>query len=100
MEESDTDVVRTLATQLNFGGLYGEEVCSRAGVEKAMDIADADEAVYDRLYEATERLALDVRNRNFEPRLYLEDDAGDGNDGEAGDGGEGTTTRVPAASST
>ncbi|TYT61992.1 ribosome rescue protein RqcH [Natrialba swarupiae] len=89
MEESDTDVVRTLATQLNFGGLYGEEVCSRAGVEKAMDIADADEAVYDRLYEATERLALDVRNRNFEPRLYLEDDAGDGNDGEAGDGGEG-----------
>ncbi|MWV40400.1 ribosome rescue protein RqcH [Natrialba sp. INN-245] len=89
MEESDTDVVRTLATQLNFGGLYGEEVCSRAGVEKAMDIADADEAVYDRLYEATERLALDVRNRNFEPRLYLADDAGDGNDGEASDGGEG-----------
>ncbi|MEY7851195.1 ribosome rescue protein RqcH [Natrarchaeobius sp. A-rgal3] len=86
MEESDTDVVRTLATQLNFGGLYGEEVCSRAGVEKAMDIADADEDIYDRLYEATERLALDVRNRNFEPRLYFEDDeAGDENEGEAGD---------------
>ncbi|APW98011.1 hypothetical protein CHINAEXTREME_09560 [Halobiforma lacisalsi AJ5] len=73
MDDSDTDVVRTLATQLNFGGLYAEEICTRAGVEKAMDITEADEAVYDRLYEAIERLAIDVRNRNFDPRLYLED---------------------------
>jgi len=27
MRESDSDVVRTLATQLNLGGLYAEEVC-------------------------------------------------------------------------
>jgi predicted ribosome quality control (RQC) complex YloA/Tae2 family protein len=33
MDDSDTDVVRTLATQLNFGGLWGEELCTRAGVE-------------------------------------------------------------------
>ncbi|MXV62144.1 DUF814 domain-containing protein [Natronorubrum sp. JWXQ-INN-674] len=85
MEDSDTDVVRTLATQLNFGGLYAEEVCTRAGVEKGMGIDDADEAVYDRLYEAIERLALDLRNGNFEPRLYLEEPA-EGDDG--GDGGD------------
>ncbi|AFZ73575.1 ribosome rescue protein RqcH [Natronobacterium gregoryi] len=72
MDDSDTDVVRTLATQLNFGGLYAEEICTRAGVEKAMDIADADEAVYDRLYDAIERLTIDVRNCNFDPRLYFE----------------------------
>ena len=92
MDDSDTDVVRTLATQLNFGGLYAEEVCTRAGVEKGLDIADADEAVYDRVYEAIERLALDIRNGNFEPRLYRErDDAdgtddGDDTDGEASEG--------------
>ncbi len=81
MNDSDTDVVRTLATQLNFGGLYAEEVCTRAGVEKGLDIADADESVYDRVYEAIERLALDIRNGNFEPRLYRErDDADDGDD--------------------
>ncbi|AXR82784.1 ribosome rescue protein RqcH [Natrarchaeobaculum sulfurireducens] len=73
MDDSDSDVVRTLATQLNFGGLYAEEVCSRAGIEKGMDIADADEAVYDRLYETIERLAIDIRNANVDPRLYLED---------------------------
>jgi len=92
MNDSDTDVVRTLATQLNFGGLYAEEVCTRAGVEKGLDIADADEGVYDRIYEAIERLALDIRNGNFEPRLYRErDDAdgtddGDDTDGEASEG--------------
>jgi predicted ribosome quality control (RQC) complex YloA/Tae2 family protein len=73
MADSDTDVVRTLATQLNFGGLYGEELCTRAGVDKTLDIADADEdeyrAVYDTLVEMRERLAAG----DFEPRLYLED---------------------------
>ncbi|WP_255168249.1 ribosome rescue protein RqcH [Natrononativus amylolyticus] len=83
MDDSDTDVVRTLATQLNFGGLYAEEVCTRAGVEKAMDITDAGEAEYDRIYEAIERLALDVRNGNFDPRLYFEDGDDDSGGSEA-----------------
>ncbi|SDR16114.1 ribosome rescue protein RqcH [Natronobacterium texcoconense] len=83
MDDSDTDVVRTLATQLNFGGLYAEEICTRAGVEKAMDIDDADEGVYDRLYEAVERLAIDIRNGNFDSRLYVESE--DGEDEESPD---------------
>ncbi|RQG86939.1 fibronectin-binding domain-containing protein [Natrarchaeobius halalkaliphilus] len=95
MEHSDTDVVRTLATQLNFGGLYGEEICTRAGVEKEMDIDEADEDVYERLYSAIERLALDVRNRNFDARLYLEradDDGGaDEGDGTSGEDPQPTT---------
>ncbi len=94
MDDSDTDVVRTLATQLNFGGLYAEEICTRAGVEKGLDIADADEDVYDRVYEAIERLALDIRNGNFDPRLYFEggEDEADG-DGES-DADEGPVVDV------
>jgi len=34
MRQSDTDLVRTLATQLNFGGLYAEELCTRADVRR------------------------------------------------------------------
>ena len=100
MEESDTDVVRTLATQLNFGGLYAEEICTRAGVEKAMDISDAGEDIYDRLYEAIERLALDLRNSNFDPRLYFADEGEDGDDSEddgeneTGDDGDSSPERV------
>jgi len=74
MEESDTDVVRTLATQLNFGGLYGEEICSRAGVEKGLDIADADDEVYRDLHDAIGRLADCLREGDFDPRIYLDDE--------------------------
>jgi predicted ribosome quality control (RQC) complex YloA/Tae2 family protein len=74
MEESDTDLVRTLATQLNFGGLYAEEVCTRAGVEKGKAIADADEEDYEAIFDAIERLAEPVRSGQFDPRVYREDD--------------------------
>jgi predicted ribosome quality control (RQC) complex YloA/Tae2 family protein len=72
MADSDTDLVRTLATQLDFGGLYGEEVCTRAGVEKATSIGEAGEAEFRALYDAMNRLfdALEAP----EPRVYREDD--------------------------
>ncbi|WP_247002099.1 ribosome rescue protein RqcH [Halosolutus gelatinilyticus] len=95
MDQSDTDVVRTLATQLNFGGLYAEELCTRAGVEKTIDIDDATDDDYRRIYEAIERLALDVRNGNFDPRIYREPADGDESDGEgSSDDGEGEDARV------
>ncbi|MCX9083476.1 MAG: ribosome rescue protein RqcH [Candidatus Methanoperedens sp.] len=40
---SDSDIVRTMATKMNMGGQYAEEVCLRAGIEKrsqAKDIID------------------------------------------------------------
>ncbi len=90
MNDSDTDVVRTLATQLNFGGLYAEEVCARAGVDKTLEIEEADEADYERLYEAIERLALELRTSRLEPRVYLTDSDGDGET--AGDGDQSEDT--------
>ena len=74
MDDSTTDVVRTLATQLNLGGLYAEEVCTRADVEKERAIDDADESVYRALYDAIDDLAARLRAGKFDPRLYLEDD--------------------------
>ncbi len=34
--QSDSDIVRTLATRMNMGGQYAEELCKRAGIEKSM----------------------------------------------------------------
>ena len=73
MAESDTDVVRTLATQLNMGGLYAEEFCTRAGVEKALDIAEAGEQQYRALHDAVVRMGERLRAGDLDPRLYLED---------------------------
>ncbi|MFB6135875.1 MAG: ribosome rescue protein RqcH [Halobacteriaceae archaeon] len=73
MDDSDTDVVRTLATQLDFGGLYAEELCTRAGVEKTLDIADAAEDAYGALFDAVGRL-FDALESGLDPRVYREDD--------------------------
>ncbi len=32
---SDSDIVRTIATRMNIGGQYAEELCLRAGIEKS-----------------------------------------------------------------
>ena len=76
MDDSDTDLVRTLATQLNFGGLYAEELCTRAGVEKTRDIAEATDEDYDALFEEIEALKAELAAGEFDPRVYYED--GDG----------------------
>ncbi|MFC7201606.1 ribosome rescue protein RqcH [Halospeciosus flavus] len=72
MRQSDTDLVRTVATQLNFGGLYGEELCTRAGVEKTMDIDDAGDEEFEALYDAMERLLDRIKSGNVDPRVYYE----------------------------
>ncbi|MFB6071607.1 MAG: ribosome rescue protein RqcH [Halobacterium sp.] len=82
MRESDTDLVRTLATQLNFGGLYAEELCSRAGVEKTTAIADAGEDEFRALYEESERLTDAVESGDLDPRVYYEPGDGDADRGE------------------
>jgi predicted ribosome quality control (RQC) complex YloA/Tae2 family protein len=70
MRESDTDVVRTVATQLNLGGFYAEELCARAGVEKTRAIAEATDEELEAVYLALERLASQVRSGEFDPRIY------------------------------
>jgi predicted ribosome quality control (RQC) complex YloA/Tae2 family protein len=78
MDASDTDVVRTLATQLNLGGLWAEELCTRAGVEKTRDIDAASDEEYAALYGALERLRDALAEGSLEPRLYYDrDDDGD-----------------------
>jgi len=77
MRDSDTDVVRTLATQHNLGGLWAEELCSRAGVEKELDIDDADEALFAELFAALERLRESIQDGAFDSRVYWESEDGD-----------------------
>ncbi|MFB6085908.1 MAG: ribosome rescue protein RqcH [Halodesulfurarchaeum sp.] len=73
MAESDTDLVRTLATQLNLGGTYAEELCTRAGVEKTKTITEADESDFAPLYAEMRDLLDRLREGNTNPRVYRED---------------------------
>lgn len=77
MEDSDTDFVRTLASQLNFGGLYAEEICLRAGVEKEMSIEEAGKEHYRALYEALQNVFDPLTSGDLEPHIVRDDGAVD-----------------------
>ena len=84
MRESDSDVVRTLATQLNLGGLYAEEVCTRAGIDKETPIAEVTDDQLRALHDALADIADRLRSGDVDPRVYEEVlDDGSGDDGES-----------------
>ncbi|PSQ20863.1 hypothetical protein BRD06_11940 [Halobacteriales archaeon QS_9_67_15] len=72
MRDSDSDLVRTLATQLNFGGLYGEELCTLAGVDYNVPIEEATDEQLRALYDAVRRLADRLADSDLDPRVYYE----------------------------
>lgn len=71
MRESTSDVVRTLATSINLGGQYAEEVCLRADVEKNLEASALSEVEVKRLFDAMTAMIDDVRDCP-DPRVVLE----------------------------
>jgi predicted ribosome quality control (RQC) complex YloA/Tae2 family protein len=87
MYQSDSDVVRTLATQFNFGGLYGEELCTRAGAEYNVPVEDITDDQVRAVYDAVERLAVRLGEGDLDSRVYYENTGEDDtaeSDGSAG----------------
>jgi len=56
MNESKSDIVRTLALSVNLSGSYAEEVCARANITKNMKPADLKENNILRIYEEMKKL--------------------------------------------
>ena len=75
MRASDTDVVRTLATSMNLGGRYAREVCTRAEVDKTLDIADVDDSTLETLHTVLVQICEQIEERSFDPQVYA-DEAG------------------------
>ena len=48
--ESEADCVRTLATAVNLGGQYAEEVCKRSGVDKTLPAKDVPDDMLSKMY--------------------------------------------------
>ena len=72
MEESGSDLVRTLASVLGFGGTYAEELCTRAGVEKELSIDEATEANYEAVYDEVRALFDSLGSGNLEPQVVYD----------------------------
>ncbi len=48
--ESEADCVRTLATAVNLGGQYAEEICKRSGVRKDLPASEVDDESLSKMY--------------------------------------------------
>ena len=64
-------LVRVLATALNLGGTYAEEVCLRAAADKETRIKDLQEPQIDSLYTALNNLAVAIEQER-RPAVILE----------------------------
>ncbi len=69
---SDSDAVRTLATSVNLGGQYAEEICVRVGVDKSTPASQVDDATLNRMYDAM-RDIVDAVLTTSEPTAFLRD---------------------------
>jgi len=60
IKSSESDLVRTLATSVNLGGQYAEEVCKRASIAKntaTSELSDGDiKTLYDKMVEIVDSL--------------------------------------------
>jgi predicted ribosome quality control (RQC) complex YloA/Tae2 family protein len=67
---SDSDVVRTMATRMNIGGQYAEELCLRAGIEKSTPASRLQDAapVLNAMKEVFKPLSAELR-----PDIVFED---------------------------
>ena len=64
---SNTDIVRTLAVNLNLSGTIAEEVCKRADVDKKTKIEEIDDTTISKLYKGLTDFLNLFKEKKFEP---------------------------------
>jgi len=67
LSESDTNLVKTLATRLNMGGVVAEAVCASAGVDKSIESSD----LTDDLIRVVHGGLREVFGRMDQPRPHI-----------------------------
>lgn len=67
LEKSETDIVRTLAVNINLSGQIAEEICARANIDKNIKIKDLNEEIVTRLYKNLVDFLNCFKEKKFEP---------------------------------
>lgn len=67
VSKSSKDLVRTLATSVNLSGLYAEELCTRAHVDKKKNPSELDQDAYDRLYDELQSIKELFETKKIQP---------------------------------
>ena len=67
LSKSSKDLVRTLATSMNLSGMYAEELCLRAGVDKNLKTREIDSATIKKLYDELQKLLSIFQEKHIHP---------------------------------
>ncbi len=70
--ESEADCVRTLATAVNLGGQYAEEVCKRTGIDKTLPASEVPDQMLSKMYAEVKDIVKHVIDVP-ETTAYLKD---------------------------
>lgn len=71
---SESDIVRTLATSVNLGGQYAEEICKRTGMDKNAPSKDVTDTDLENMYSTLEEIVQHVV-KSSEPTVFRKDDS-------------------------
>lgn len=73
LKKSSSDVVRTIATQMNLGGLYAEEICSRAEVEKNKPTSELSDDEINSLFSSLKDIFSLLEKGDLTPQIIYEE---------------------------
>jgi predicted ribosome quality control (RQC) complex YloA/Tae2 family protein len=73
LKQSERDLVRTLATQLNLGGLYAEEICLRANLNKAKLAKTIEGNELEKLLNAIQEIFTPLLKGEFKPHIVIKE---------------------------
>ncbi|MEF8834754.1 MAG: ribosome rescue protein RqcH [Candidatus Thermoplasmatota archaeon] len=71
LKDSEKDLVRALAVDLNLGGKYAEEICSRIGVDKHME---EPEELSDEITLILQEMKKQIEENDLEPHVVKDED--------------------------
>jgi len=74
IKSSNTDIVRTLAVNLNLSGLIAEEICERTSVDKKLKIEEINNKTIEKIFNSFTKFLEIFKQKKFEPILVKKDD--------------------------
>jgi predicted ribosome quality control (RQC) complex YloA/Tae2 family protein len=73
LKKSDSDLVRTLAVNINLSGPIAEEICTRANVNKKLKINDIDDETIKKVYDSLMKFLEIFEKQKFKPVFVKKD---------------------------
>ena len=74
IKESNADIVRTLAVNVNLSGPISEEICARAEVDKTLKIKDVSEKTISVIFNSLQSFLKIFKEKKFKPVFVKKDD--------------------------